>query len=177
LLTAPVVALIIGACASQAAGRPVQTERDVAVSDEGVLRSYDVGRAQVSIPGAPRDSVLVALQAIYTKLGVDVTLLNPATGEIGNIKFSKVGRLGDTPLSRYVSCGVTATGVAADTYRVTMSLVSRVTANVAETGSTVSTQLAAYAQDVGTGTGRISCSTTGALESRLNQMLLNRFGG
>ena len=177
LVTASVAAVAIAACASQTASRPVQTGRDVAVTDEGVLRSYDVGRARISIPGAPRDTVLVALQAIYTNLGVEVTLLNPATGEIGNIKFSRVGRLGDTPLSRYVSCGMTATGVAADTYRVTMSLVSRVTADGSAHGSTVSTQLAAYAQDVGTGTGRISCSTTGGLEARLDQMLVNRFGG
>lgn len=176
-LAQPVAALVIAACASQTASRPARTERDVAVTEEGVLRSYDIGGVQISIPNAPRDTVLSVLQAIYTNLGIDVTLLSPVTGEVGNIKFARVGRLGDMPLSRLVNCGMTATGVAADTYRVTMSLVSRVNANASTGGSTVSTQLAAYAQDVGTGTGRVSCSTTGVLESHVNQMLVNRFGG
>jgi hypothetical protein len=170
-------ALLLAACASQPGTHPSRTERVIAASsDEGTLRSYDAATFQTATSSASRDSVIQALQATYSNLGIEVTLLDPQTGDIGNPKFSRVARLGDVPLSRYVSCGTTATGYAADSYRVTMSLVSRVTANASPGGSSVRTQLDAYAQDLGTGNGRVSCSTTGALETRINKMALAWLG-
>jgi hypothetical protein len=78
-------------------------------------------------------------------------------------------------MSDWVGCGVTTTGPAADNYRITMSLVSRVTPS--GTGSSVKTELTAYAEDISSSKGTLSCATLGTLEARLQELALRHVGG
>jgi hypothetical protein len=84
-------------------------------------------------------------------------------------------RLGGKPLSDYVGCGTITTGQAADNYRVTMSLVSHVTP--AASNSRVETQLTAYAEDIGSSKGTLSCLTLGTLEARLHDLAVRHLSG
>jgi hypothetical protein len=119
--------------------------------------------------------MLGALNLAYGDLGIEIKLWNPQTGEVGNKNFSKMYRLAGKPLSEYVGCGTITTGQAADSYRVTMSVVSHVTPN--GSGSRVETQLTAYAEDIGSGKGTLACLTLGTLEERIHQFAAKHAGG
>lgn len=78
-------------------------------------------------------------------------------------------------MSKYVGCGTTATGLAADSYRVTMQLISRVTPSAS--GSRLETQLTAYAEDLASSKGKLSCITRGALEHRIHVLAAKHISG
>ncbi|MBA3646662.1 MAG: hypothetical protein H0W63_10865 [Gemmatimonadaceae bacterium] len=164
------IALILTACATSAASTP--SDRVLATSEAGVMRDYDsFASPPVNIP-APPDSVYPVLTAIYKELGIEIEVYDPPRGEIGNKSFSKMYRLGSTPLHEFVGCGSTMTGPAADSYRVQMSLVTHL--KVSATGTTAQTVLTARAADTGSSKGWISCLSTGILEARVNKALASR---
>lgn len=173
-VVAALVAFSVGGCAS-ANQAPTQTPRVVATSSEGNIRTYDGPRSDQAIIEASPAATLAALNSAYADLGIEVKLLNPETGEVGNKNFTKMYRLAGKPLSDYLGCGVTTTGQAADNYRVTMSLVSHV--SPAGTVSRVDTQLTAYAEDLGSSKGTLSCLTLGTLEARLHDLALRHLSG
>jgi hypothetical protein len=78
-------------------------------------------------------------------------------------------------MSKYVGCGSSETGPTADSYRVTMSIISRVTPT--SDGSRIDTQLTAFAQDPGTSKGALSCTSLGALEQRIHALTAKHVGG
>ena len=174
LSIAGVVAFSFAGCAP-ANQAPSQSPRVVATSSDGNIRTYDGPRSDQAIIEAPPAAVLAALNSAYADLGIEVKLLNPQTGEVGNKNFTKMYRLAGKPLSDYLGCGVTTTGQAADNYRVTMSLVSHVTQ--AASSSRVVTQLTAYAEDLGSSKGTLSCLTLGTLEARLHDLAVKHLSG
>jgi hypothetical protein len=173
-VVAVIVAFSVSGCAA-ANPNPTPNNRVVATASDGSLRTYDGPRSDLSIIDAPPAVTLAALQSAYADLGIEVRLWNPQTGEVGNRNFTKMYRLGGKPLSDYVGCGTITTGLAADNYRVTMSLVSHVTP--AASSSRVVTQLTAYAEDIGSSKGTLSCLTLGTLEARLHDLAVKHLGG
>lgn len=165
----------LAACSSAPIQDPSQRNRILATTDAGVLRSSDAPAIGVITLNAPPDDVLGALSDAYSDLGIEVRLWNPQTRQVGNKNFSKMYRLGGAPLSTYVGCGLTTTGAAADSYRVTMSLISQVTPN--GSGSRVQTELTAYAEDIGSSKGTLACLTLGTLEERIHQLAIKHVGG
>jgi hypothetical protein len=111
--------------------------------------------------------MLAALNAAYADLGIEVKLWDPPNGQVGNRNFTKMYRLAGAALSTYVGCGLTTNGEAADSYRVTLSIVSQVTPGAG--GSTVLTSLTAFAEDLASSKGAISCETRGILEQKVLQ--------
>ena len=153
---------------------PLPDDRVLATTETGVMRVHDNIAADSVINASP-DAALAALEAAYNELGIEVKFRNNATGQLGNKRFSKLRELGGVRLSKYVGCGFAETGPVADSYRVTMSLVSR----VSRTGmaSRVDTQLTAYAEDLGSSKGTLSCATLGALEQRVHALAVKHAGG
>jgi len=174
-VTAPFVLLAAAACATASGPPPEKHDRVIAVTETNVIRATELSTPENIHVKARPDSVFALLRTIYPEVGVEVKLFDPAKGEIGNRNFSKYYNLKGVALHNFVGCGTTATGPSADTYRVTMSLVSYVFADA--TGSNVSTRLEAKADDTGLSKGMVSCLTTGMLEERVNQLLLTRSGG
>jgi hypothetical protein len=173
-VVAAMVAFTLGGCAT-ANPTPAAGHRVVATASNGSLRTYDGPRSDQTIIEAPPAAALAALDSAYADLGIEVKLWNPQTGEVGNKNFSKMYRLGGKPLSDYVGCGTTTTGQAADNYRVTLSLVSHVMP--AGTVSRVETQLTAYAEDLGSSKGTLSCLSLGTLEARLHDLAVRHLSG
>jgi hypothetical protein len=171
---AAIVAFSLSGCAS-ANPTPAPNNRVVATASNGSLRTYDGPRSDQTIIEASPAATLAALNSAYADLGIEVKLWNPQTGEVGNKNFTKMYRLGGKPLSDYVGCGTITTGQAADNYRVTMSLVSHVTP--AASNSRVETQLTAYAEDIGSSKGTLSCLTLGTLEARLHDLAVRHLSG
>ncbi len=130
----------------------------------------------VEVLEAPRETVLAALIQVYQELEIPVAGTDPATGEIGNPSFEP-RRIGGQLLSRFLNCG--SSGVTgrpnADSYRVTMYLVSRVEST--EDGRTrLSTEVDARAQARGVSGYPVQCQSRGTLETRIAEMVEERIG-
>lgn len=164
----------LGAC-STAATQGAEPSSRVIATGGGVRQADNTRTSDVTTVNTPAAAMLPALSAAYGDLGIEVKLWNPQTGEVGNRNFTKMFRLAGRPISDYVGCGTTTTGQAADNYRITMSLVSRVTPN--GSGSTVETKLTAYAEDINSSKGTLACMTLGTLEQRLQKLALSHVGG
>ena len=173
-LAAVAIASALISCAGASTQSSSPNERVLATMDVGTVRAHDASTADSTIEATP-DVVFSAVAAAYQDLGIEVRFLNSTARQIGNKRFSKMYDLAGVHLSKYVGCGSTETGPVADTYRVTMSIVSQVTPS--GTGSRVSTQLTAYAEDLGSSKGTLSCLTLGALEQRINQLTVKHVGG
>jgi hypothetical protein len=172
-LTVPAFLALI-ACASGRASTPSQVDRVVVSTDAGEIHSYEgVPSVQVTVRAAP-EAVLVALRGAYSELGIEDKLSGPATRKVGNTYFRRTSRLGGVPLSRYIDCGSTMTGPAADNYPITMSVVSLVTPQ--GTGSKIETLLSARTGGSSSSSGALSCRTRGTLELQLNRILVRRLG-
>jgi hypothetical protein len=171
-VVAAVVALTACATASNQTATP--PDRVLATTDAGTVRSHE-GLGADSVVNAPPNTVFAALVAAYQDLGIEIKLLDPTTRQVGNRRFAKMYDLAGVRLSKYVGCGSTETGPAADNYRVTMSIVSRVTP--IPTGSRIDTQLTAYAEDLASSKGALSCTTLGGLEQRIHQLAVKHTGG
>jgi hypothetical protein len=174
IIVAAAAVVSLGGCAT-ANQTVAHGDRVVATTDHETIRSHDGPTWGETMVNAPPQATLAALKAAYTDLGIEVKLWNPQTGEVGNKNFSKMYRLAGKPLSEYVGCGTITTGQAADSYRVTMSLVSHVTPS--GTGSRVETQLTAYGEDIGSSKGTLACLTLGNLEERIHQLAIKHAGG
>ena len=148
--------------------------RTVATDAGNVIRSYDPTTSIAQVSASP--SVLfAAVTDAYQELGIEVKLSDPNTGEVGNKRFSAMYRLAGAPVSTYLGCGLTTTGPAADSYRVTISLVSQITPS--GSGSQLGTELTATADDLASSKGHISCMTTGALEQKIADLAIKHLGG
>ena len=172
-LTAVAIAAALFSCASASTQTSSPNERVLATTDVGTVRSHDSNAADSTIEATP-DVVFSALAAAYQDLGIEVKFLNSTARQIGNKRFSKMYDLAGVRLSKYVGCGSTETGPAADNYRITMSIVSQVTP--AGSGSRLSTQLSAFAEDLGSSKGILSCLTLGGLEQRVYQLTVKHIG-
>jgi hypothetical protein len=162
------------ACSPSPVLTPSQTDRVIVTTESGVLRSRDVTATSIVVK-APSEKVLVALVSAYADLGIEVKVYDPGAGQVGNRNFSSVHRFAGEAISKFVGCGQMLMGQAADNYRVTMALISQVTPHGAETN--LETWLTATARDLGTSSTSASCVSTGRLETRLNDLVLQHVGG
>lgn len=166
-------ALSLTACASAPTTPSNTVDRVIVQSDAGTVRANEaVPKVAATVKSAP-SVVLPILRDTYSELGIEPKVFDAASGAVGNRYFSKSYRLGDAPLSRYLDCGGTLTGPAADNYKITMSVVSVVRPN--GTGSRIETLVSARADDAASSNTR-SCSTNGTLEAELYRVLLRRLG-
>ncbi len=123
---------------------------------------------EVPVP-APR--LFQALLAVYADLKVPVEVRDSAAGQVGNGSFSRRGTLGGQALSTYLSCGQDMVGQHADTYKVTMFLLSTATPKAADR-SILRTILMAGAANVAEGAREpLPCESLGALEMRIDSLV------
>jgi hypothetical protein len=169
--------LALNGCASV----PPPTERNqtdrVLVSGDGslgTLHSYQDPGVTVATYKSPRPVVVQILKDTYEELKIPVKVADPVSGQVGNNYFVKHWKLGDELLSHYLLCGNNSTGPVADNYKITMSVLSVVSAN--GTGSKVNTIVQARADDAAGSSGSIQCQSTGYLEADLFRILLRRLG-
>lgn len=162
----------LNACASAPANVADQARSDriVRVSDATLItRSDKLAHEDVSFTAKP-SAVLAGLGLAYADLGVEVKYFNPGAGEIGNVEFVRMRNMAGEPLTSFLNCGMSVTGQAADTYRITMLLVSTVLAE--GLGSKVETRFQARAiNPSGSSTGAIHCQSLGTLEQKLHDAL------
>lgn len=114
--------------------------------------------------------------AVLEALTIPVTTNDPV-GLIGNAGFTRLRRLGNERLSKYVDCGVGQSGPQADTWRVTMAVMVWIESTGAAE-SRMRMALVAGAQDLDPGARRSArCGSTGALEVLLLERILTQVAG
>lgn len=162
------------ACAGASTQTGSPNERVLATTETGIVRAHEEIASDSVITASP-DSTFAALQAAYQDLGIEIKMIDPATRQIGNRRFTKMYDIAGVRLSKYVGCGSSETGPTADSYRITMSILSRVTPT--PDGSRIDTQVTATAQDPGTSKGSLSCTSLGGLEQRIHGLTAKHLGG
>jgi hypothetical protein len=168
-----VFAVSLSACTSATTAGPNTVDRVIVQTDAGTVRANEaLPKVAATVKSAPA-VVLPILRDTYSELGIDAKVFDPATGAVGNRYFVKSYRLEDAALSKYLDCGGTITGPAADNYKITMSVLSVVSPNGA--GSKIETLVSARADDAAGGSS-LSCTTLGTLEAQLYRVLVRRLG-
>ena len=173
-LAASALVLALCGCATASQPNPEPTQEVLARTNAGEIRSYEGKQSGTIIVKGTSDAVLEALRSAYGDLGIDVELWDPPHGQVGNRNFTKMYRLAGDRMSHFVGCGITETGQAADAFRITMSMVSNVTA--AGEGWQVDTRLDAHADDLASSKGQIACQSRGTLEEKLNGLVAKHLG-
>jgi hypothetical protein len=166
-------AFVLGACATAPAPGANETDKVLASTELGPIHGSRDARVDTANFKSPRSVVVAVLKEAYEELGIPVKVADPVSGQVGNNYFSKTGHLGSVPLSRYVSCGNTITGPAADNYRVTLSVLSAVSGTAS--GTHVETHVTGRA-DADSGSGSLQCESMNTLEEELHRVLLRRLG-
>ena len=80
-------------------------------------------------------------------------------------------------ISKFLNCGDTFSGPAADNHRVYMSLVTTVRPDAATKGSEMEISFSAQSQNMeGTSSDRLTCGSTGLLEEQMRQTVAKKLG-
>src|SRR5688572_13230823 len=128
-----------------------------------------------SVIAAPVAAVWSALPAAYEALGIRVELVNSTSLRMGNESFRARRRIGELPMVRLLSCGGTIGAPNAETFDITLYVVSQLT-----TGASSGTTLATVVQGVGKspnfGGNEVSCTSTGAIERRIEEGVRSKIG-
>lgn len=179
LFVLALAALLAAACAPAAtpADTPAPGRDSRVIATGGTVDVYlapDRTSAEVTV-NAPPARVWEAVRDTYTALGIPMGTSDPRAMTYGNQKIVVRRRLADAPLSRFLNCGHTAAGApVADTYRVTLSLLT--TVHPAPGGaSRVTTRLGASAESIdGSSSNVVACGSTGVLETRIGEGVQSR---
>ena len=159
-----ITVLAIAGCAT---GSLVNRQEDpimVMVGSSATLQyKQDVRVVSQNVAGTPAE-LWAKLNAAYSNLGLPVTARDSAAFALAAQNAQFMGRLGQTPMSRIVDCGVTPFGTQrANAYRVWLSVATQL--EPSSKGTTVRTSLAATARDQNSSTAPVQCGSTGALEA------------
>ncbi|MBM4194935.1 MAG: hypothetical protein FJ202_11225 [Gemmatimonadetes bacterium] len=114
-------------------------------------------------PAAVYSAVLKA----FGELEIPTGRTDSKAGIVGSERFEKTRNLAKAPLSRWFSCGESATGPNADAYRLSIAIAAWVQPS-AGGGTTLGVAAVASAQDFGGVAKRpTQCGSTGLLEQRI----------
>ncbi len=167
------------ACATSGGVRSGSEPERVTVVSSGLseleVRTTADGTAAYNAD-APIEQVWSVLPQVYEELGVELAVLDTVSMRIGNTRFTP-RRIGGRRLSQYLRCGSSVTAAPnADTYRVTMSLITRLM-DAGDGTTSVLTLVAASAKPRDVGGSVVNCGSTGRLEQRVSEMVNARLGG
>lgn len=173
LMLLAVAAYSLSACASSSStptttARPATTT--VAGGAAGSMTISNTTSSDVINVATTADAVWRIMPSIYDSLGITVNTIDQARKTIGNNGYKIRQKLGKSSLSRYLDCGNSQIGPNADSYDVMLSVLSTVT-SAGTTSATVSTIVEAQAKPVSYNQAYSRCSTKGALEKRLGELL------
>lgn len=159
-------------CASSGGGSTPQAAptRAQAVSGEMVRLSNEAYSATAVIP-EPIDVVWPRVRVAYEILDIPVAWTDEPNHQLGNREF-RPRRIGGERLSRFLDCGQGVTARAnADTYRVTMSVITTLRPESDSADTHVETLVQASARSRDTASRPIPCGSKGQLERMIAEMV------
>jgi hypothetical protein len=172
----PLAALLLLGCAAQPPGASSPAERQTVVvsTDMGnieIERFTDTRGTNHRIPAAT-DAVWHVLVDAYGEMQIALGTVDRPNGTLGNTRLIATRTLAGQRLSRFFSCGSTATGSpVADSYRMEISVLTTVREDAPDT-SLLQTQLRATGYPHGPSSSPVQCASTGNFEERLARMVL-----
>jgi hypothetical protein len=131
---------------------------DIRTEKELRLSSFNVA--------ASADSVWAVLPAVLQDLGVPIGVLLSDSREVGVTNHRVRRHLGKLPLARLLDCGGPMGVPNANSYNVSLTVLSHVVAQTPAT-STIKTQVEATAMPTGVSSTPVRCITKGYLESQI----------
>jgi hypothetical protein len=172
--TALLALVLLGCASSKGSTVIVPTERVLLTGEQGAVRSSMIAKSVLAVE-APPDSVYLALRSVYRDLAIPLEFDIPRERRMGATDVRKRRQMAGQPMSRFLNCGDTFTGPAADSHRIYMTLVS--TVKPSEEGSTIDIIFTASSQNLdGTSSDRLPCGTTGALEQWMRDAVATKLG-
>lgn len=123
-------------------------------------------------------AVLTAVRQAYAGFSIPVTLDDRVNRRVGNPDFYRVRQFVGRPMVELVDCGSGMTGPNAASFRIYLSLVTRVK-DAPGGASDVSVQLSATAKDLTSGSSSdlLPCGSSGKIEQRLLDEIEKRARG
>jgi hypothetical protein len=126
----------------------------------------DSMRAETWIDGKP-DAVYAAALKTFADLGIPTGNTDNKAGIIGSEKFERVHSLMGAPMSRSFSCGESATGPNADSFRLTIAIAVWIKPGE-KAGTAFSTAVVASGADIsGTYRNPRECGSLGRVEQKI----------
>ena len=168
----------LSGCGSATRSGPEAPPSTVTTRIEGTVgatqlsRTNNVAASRVAIARPVRD-VWEVMPDVYKELSIPVELLVPQEHRIG-IEVLRVRRkLGDLPLHRVLDCGGTPGAPNAETYEVTMVVLTQLSSPSA--GETVlATLVQGTARSPNFGGSEVACTSNGVLEKRMEEVVRAR---
>ncbi|KPJ95963.1 MAG: hypothetical protein AMS18_01910 [Gemmatimonas sp. SG8_17] len=169
LLIAGVLALV--ACASSRRGASTVAGTQTIAQLSGDIEAQLIHGTAVSSHsvGAGVMDAWGALPAVYDSLRVPIAVVDTVNMRLGTGAFQP-SRIGGKRLSRYLDCGRGMTGANADTYGVTISLVTWVSEQSGG-GTQVHTAIQASAKARDVNSYPVNCSSKGVLEMEIAELV------
>ena len=122
---------------------------------------------------APIDRVWTELVAVYAALGIETSTVDRTNRIIGNSSLKVRRRLGTVNLTKYIDCGSTQGTPSAETYEVLITLHSQLQA-ATPNNTTVTTTFQSMGRPVSVSSEYRTCTSTGALEKSIGDLLRTR---
>jgi hypothetical protein len=166
----------LGACASAPASNQPPSDSfepvHLAVPQSGRIdATLRVERLESShTVSASPERAWAAVRESYTALGIAVERADSATHSIRSPQLRVRGTFARRPLARLIDCGSGALGPFANSYDVMIQVQTRVEALNGSEAAIRSVVTATGAQ-TGTGSGRVTCPSTGALEQQIAEQV------
>jgi hypothetical protein len=172
------LALLTAACASSSSqdvpsAAPVRSVMRVAgTAPVEVHTEASVAERTFQVPV---EEVWAVVPGVYERLEIPITSADPTARELGNPGYL-ARRVEGKRMNSYLDCGTQLGGSIANSYDVTLSVVTRVTAR--EGGSTsVRTVLDATAKARATSGNPVHCQSRGVLEERIGRLVAEALAG
>lgn len=182
----PVVAILTacaarGSTATQDAVQVQEAARVIAPGTPGgVIQTRAVAEDLVrsnSVPGSP-ERIFGALPAVYDELKLPLTQRHDAQRQLGAQGRRVRGSIGGTRMSLLFNCGAGVTGGdAADSYELTIDVVSQVLPGETPSEATLRTMASGIAKPVMTSGEPVRCVSTGRLEEKIAEAVVKRSRG
>ncbi len=173
------VVLVTAACSGASSGPApvgaptVRTERVVTSSGGGgvSLNTANVDNNIRLLSTGTAAQVWSVLPQVYEELGIPLTMKDDGRKLLGNDGWRTRRQIGRIPMQRYIDCGRSGTIENAETYSITMTIMTNVTANPSG-GAVVGTTIQATGRNpVTSSTQDVRCVSMGDLEIRIRDMV------
>ncbi|CAN5799475.1 hypothetical protein BH23GEM8_BH23GEM8_00370 [soil metagenome] len=168
---------LLAGCASSTAAPPAsQTLRIVDAGGGATQLSVSPSsQPDVVALSSSAEDVWRVLPAVFEMVGIPVTERNSTNRVIGNPGHKVRRQMAGVRLGQYVDCGRMQGVPSADTYELTISVLTRVVPAEDRT-STLQTTVQAIGQPVNFASSSVNCWTTRSLEARIVELVKQMVG-
>lgn len=166
-LLSAAMCISLTACASSAPANidPLRRSTIFDVPQAGLMFKNPQNPAE-EIFGVSREDAVYGIKRVLMLLEIPIILEDSSATTIGNRMFSKIHRIGETPMIQLFDCGYLSQGPRAATYRIYLSLVTRIE-RLEDRRTRVKIITVAHAQDPAVPGLKVPCGSSGRLENMM----------